>query len=45
VKQPNNYDIINPGPGSVIDTALVEVQGDRIFDFYLVSYKATIATP
>ncbi len=35
---------LNPGPGTVVDTALVENQGDHKFDFYLVPHKATVAT-
>lgn len=37
-------DYLNPGPGTVVDTAVVEVQGDTHFDFYLVPHKATVAT-
>lgn len=36
--------LLNPGPGSVIDTALVEKQGSSIYDFYLIPHKATVAT-
>ena len=36
VKQ--NQDFLNPGNGTVIDTAVVEVQGDQIFDFYMISH-------
>lgn len=35
---------INPGPGTVLDTTLVDDDGPTIFDFYLNSHKATIAT-
>jgi aubergine-like protein len=35
---------LNPGNGTVVDTAVVEVQGDQIFDFYLIPHKATVAT-
>jgi hypothetical protein len=37
-------DYLNPGPGTVVDTSLVEVQGDTTFDFFLVPHKATVAT-
>jgi hypothetical protein len=40
----NNYDCLNPGSGTVIDTAVVEVQGDINFDFYMIPHKATVAT-
>ncbi len=39
-----NGDCLNPGPGTVIDTAVVENQGDIHFDFYLIPHKATVAT-
>ena len=39
-----NGDVLNPGNGTVVDTALVENQGDRLFDFYLIPHKATVAT-
>jgi aubergine-like protein len=35
---------LNPGPGTIVDTSLVEQQGDNIFDFYLIPHKATVAT-
>jgi hypothetical protein len=35
---------LNPGPGTLVDTALVENQGDTKFDFYLIPHKATVAT-
>ncbi|TNV72010.1 hypothetical protein FGO68_gene13821 [Halteria grandinella] len=35
---------LNPGPGTVLDTALVEYQGDKVYDFFLVPHKATVAT-
>lgn len=35
---------VNPGPGTVLDTGLVENSGDKLFDFYLIPHKATIAT-
>lgn len=35
---------MNPGPGTVVDTAVVESQGDTQFDFYLIPHKATVAT-
>ena len=37
-------DCLNPGNGTVIDSAVVEVQGDTIFDFYMIPHKATVAT-
>ena len=37
-------DCLNPGPGTVVDTALVENQGDNTYDFYLIPHKATVAT-
>ena len=36
--------IFNPGPGTVIDTGLVEKQGDKLFDFYLISNYVTNGT-
>ena len=35
---------LNPGPGTVLDEGLVENQGDKIFDFYLIPHKATVST-
>ena len=35
---------MNPGPGTIVDTSLVENQGDRIYDFYLIPHKASVAT-
>ena len=35
---------LNPGSGFVIDQGLVEMAGDKIFDFYLIPHKATVAT-
>ena len=35
---------INPGPGTVVDTALVENQGDQMFDFFMIPHNATVAT-
>lgn len=40
----NQEDLVNPGSGTVVDTALVERQGDRIYDFFLIPHKATVAT-
>lgn len=40
----NNGDVLNPGPGTVLDLALVEEQGDRLFDFFMIPHKATVAT-
>ena len=39
-----NGECLNPGPGTVVDTSLVELQGDKIFDFYLIPHKASVAT-
>ena len=39
-----NGECLNPGPGTVVDTSLVENQGDKIYDFYLIPHKATVAT-
>ena len=38
----NGY--INPCPGTVVDTGLVESEGDCLFDFFLISHKARVAT-
>jgi len=35
---------LNPGSGTIVDTALVERQGDNIYDFFLIPHKATVAT-
>eukprot|EP00347_Sterkiella_histriomuscorum_P020908 403335999 len=40
----SNQDVWNPGPGTVLDTALVENQGDHIFDFFMIPHKASVAT-
>ena len=37
-------DLLNPGPGTALDISLVENQGDRVFDFFLIPHKATVAT-
>ncbi len=37
VKQ--DQDFLIPGKGTVIDTAVVEVQGDKIFDFYMIPHR------
>jgi eukaryotic translation initiation factor 2C len=34
----------NPKSGTCVDYALVEKQGDTIFDFYLIPHNATVAT-
>ena len=39
-----HQDCLNPGPGTVVDTGVVEYQGDTLFDFYLIPHKATVAT-
>lgn len=36
--------LLNPCNGTVVDTALVENQGDTLYDFYLIPHKATVAT-
>lgn len=40
----DNGSFINPGPGTALDMGLVENQGDKFFDFYLIPHKATVAT-
>ena len=40
----SGQDCLNPGNGTVIDSAVVENQGDTIFDFYMIPHKATVAT-
>jgi len=35
---------LNPPPGTVVSTGLVENENERIFDFFLIPHKATIAT-
>lgn len=40
----NGNGYINPGPGTVLDTALVEKQGEQTFDFFLIPHSATVAT-
>ena len=40
----SGQDCLNPGNGTVIDSAVVEVQGDTLFDFYMIPHKATVAT-
>ena len=40
----NGNGYVNPGPGTVLDTALVEKQEDQTFDFFLIPHKATVAT-
>ena len=36
--------IVNPAPGTVVDTSLVEENRTSAYDFYLIPHKATIAT-
>jgi hypothetical protein len=36
-KYNNNGHIVNPGPGTCIDSGVVERDGDKLFDFYMVS--------
>jgi aubergine-like protein len=40
----DNGGYMNPGPGTVLDSALVESEGKTIFDFFLIPHRATIAT-
>jgi hypothetical protein len=40
----NGNGYINPGPGTVLDTALVEKQDKDTFDFFLIPHSATVAT-
>jgi hypothetical protein len=40
----NGNGYVNPGPGTVLDTGLVENQGDNTFDFFLIPHTATVAT-
>ena len=35
---------LNPGPGTVVDTDIVEYQGDFLYDFYLISHVVTVGT-
>lgn len=35
---------MNPSPGTVLDSALVENQGDLTYDFFMIPHKATVAT-
>jgi aubergine-like protein len=37
-------DVVNPGPGTVVDMALVEKDGDTLFDFFMIPHNATVAT-
>nr|AEX87970.1 Otiwi8 [Sterkiella histriomuscorum] len=39
-----NGDVMNPSPGTVLDSALVENQGDQTYDFFMIPHKATVAT-
>jgi len=39
-----NGEVMNPSPGTVLDTALVESQGDTTYDFFMIPHKATVAT-
>lgn len=32
-----NGDVINPGPGTVVDTGIVENDGNQTFDFYMIA--------
>lgn len=32
-----NGEVINPGKGTAVDTAIVEVDGDLTYDFYMVA--------
>ena len=40
----SNGDVWNPQQGTLVDASVVENQGDRIFDYYLVPHRATVAT-
>jgi aubergine-like protein len=40
----DNGNKINPGPGTCLDSVLVQNQGDKLFDFFLIPHKATVAT-
>ncbi|TNV83358.1 hypothetical protein FGO68_gene12639 [Halteria grandinella] len=40
----NSQGIGNPIAGTVIDTDLVERDGDRLFDFFMIPHKAMVAT-
>jgi len=40
----NGGEYFNPGPGTTLDAAFVEEDGPRIFDFYMIPHKATVAT-
>ena len=33
----NNGDIFNPGPGTVVDTGIVENDGKNLFDFFMIA--------
>jgi hypothetical protein len=33
----NNGDIFNPGPGTVVDTGIVENDGKNCFDFFMIA--------
>ncbi|MFM7857424.1 MAG: Piwi domain-containing protein, partial [Flammeovirgaceae bacterium] len=39
-----NAHYINPGSGTLVDEALVEIVGDRLYDFFLIPHSATVAT-
>jgi hypothetical protein len=40
----SNGEYINPGPGTIVDAALVERQGDQLYDFFLIPHKVTFGT-
>jgi len=40
----SNDEVWNPNSGTVLDTALVENQGDLVFDFFMIACKTPIAT-
>lgn len=40
----SNGDVWNPGPGTLVDSSIVENQGDKEFDFVMIPHKATVAT-
>jgi aubergine-like protein len=40
----HQHQMINPKSGTCVDTGLVEIQGDRFYEFYLIPHNATVAT-
>ncbi len=37
-----NGEFLYPGRGTVVDTGLIENQGDNLYDFYLINHKLTV---